>query len=56
MPLVENILTQLGEARWFFALDNQSRFWQIKWHEKTSASLHHQVWTIQLHSHAQVGI
>jgi hypothetical protein len=26
MPLVEDVLTQLGKAQWFFALDLESRF------------------------------
>jgi hypothetical protein len=30
MPLVENILTQLGKSLWFSTLDFQFGFWQIK--------------------------
>jgi hypothetical protein len=30
MPLVEDIISQLGKSAWFTALDLQSGFWQIK--------------------------
>jgi hypothetical protein len=30
MPLVEDIISQLGKSTWFTALDLQSGFWQIK--------------------------
>lgn len=30
MPLIEDILTQLGKSQWFSALDFQFGFWQIK--------------------------
>jgi hypothetical protein len=30
MPLAENVLIQLGKSQWFFTLDLQSGFWQIK--------------------------
>jgi hypothetical protein len=30
MPLVEDVISQLGRAAWFSALDLQSGFWQIK--------------------------
>ncbi len=30
MPLVEDVISQLGKSAWFTALDLQSRFWQIK--------------------------
>jgi hypothetical protein len=30
MPLVEDVISQLGRSTWFSALDLQSGFWQIK--------------------------
>jgi len=30
MPLVEDVISQLGKSAWFSALDLQSGFWQIK--------------------------
>jgi hypothetical protein len=30
MPLVEDVIDQLGSSAWFTALDLQSRFWQIR--------------------------
>jgi hypothetical protein len=30
MPLDEDILTQLGKSQWYFTLDFQFGFWQIK--------------------------
>jgi len=30
MPLVEDVISQLGKSAWFTALDLQSRFWQIR--------------------------
>ncbi len=30
MPLVEDIISQLGKSAWFTALDLQSGFWQIR--------------------------
>jgi hypothetical protein len=30
MPLVDDVISQLGKSAWFFALDLQSRFWQIR--------------------------
>jgi putative transposase len=30
MPLVEDVISQLGKSIWFTALDLQSRFWQIR--------------------------
>ena len=33
MPLISDVLNQLGDAQWFSSLDLQSVFWQIKMHE-----------------------
>ncbi len=30
MPLVEDVIDQLGKSTWFMALDLQSSFWQIR--------------------------
>jgi hypothetical protein len=30
MPLVEDVISQLGKSSWFTALDLQSGFWQIR--------------------------
>jgi len=30
MPLVEDVISQLGKSAWFTALDLQSGFWQIR--------------------------
>jgi hypothetical protein len=30
MPLVEDVIAQLGRSTWFTALDLQSGFWQIR--------------------------
>jgi hypothetical protein len=30
MPLVEDVIDQLGKSTWFTALDLQSGFWQIR--------------------------
>jgi putative transposase len=30
MPLVEDVISQLGKSAWFTTLDLQSGFWQIK--------------------------
>jgi len=30
MPLVEDVISQLGKSTWFTALDLQSGFWQIR--------------------------
>jgi hypothetical protein len=30
MPLVEDVISQLGNSAWFTTLDLQSGFWQIK--------------------------
>jgi hypothetical protein len=30
MPLVEDVIDQLGNSTWFIALDLQSGFWQIR--------------------------
>jgi hypothetical protein len=30
MPLVDDILNSLGKSQWFFTLELQSGFWQIK--------------------------
>jgi hypothetical protein len=30
MPLVEDVIDQLGSSAWFTALDLQSTFWQIR--------------------------
>jgi putative transposase len=30
MPLVEDVIDQLGKSSWFTALDVQSGFWQIR--------------------------
>ncbi len=30
MPLVDNVISQLGKSTWFTALDLQSGFWQIR--------------------------
>jgi hypothetical protein len=30
MPLVDDVISQLGKSAWFIALDLQSGFWQIK--------------------------
>jgi hypothetical protein len=30
MPLIEDVLTQLGKSSWFSTLDLQLGFWQIK--------------------------
>jgi putative transposase len=30
MPLVDDVISQLGRSAWFSALDLQSGFWQIK--------------------------
>jgi len=30
MPLVEDVISQLGKSIWFTALDLQSGFWQIR--------------------------
>jgi len=30
MPLVEDVISQLGKLAWFTALDLQSGFWQIR--------------------------
>jgi len=30
MPLVDDVISQLGKSSWFTALDLQSRFWQIR--------------------------
>jgi len=29
MPLVDDVISQLGKSTWFIALDLQSGFWQI---------------------------
>jgi hypothetical protein len=29
MPLIKNVLNQLGHSKWFSTLDLQSGFWQI---------------------------
>jgi hypothetical protein len=30
MPLVDDVISQLGKSTWFTALDLQSSFWQIR--------------------------
>jgi hypothetical protein len=30
MPLIKDVLNQMGVAKWFFVLDFQSGFWKIK--------------------------
>jgi len=30
MPLVDDVISQLGKSTWFIALDLQSGFWQIQ--------------------------
>jgi hypothetical protein len=30
MPLVDDVISQLGKSAWFTALDLQSGFWQIR--------------------------
>jgi hypothetical protein len=30
MPLVDDVISQLGKSTWFTALDLQSGFWQIR--------------------------
>jgi hypothetical protein len=30
MPLVDDVISQLGKSTWFTALDLQSAFWQIR--------------------------
>jgi hypothetical protein len=30
MPLVDDVISQLGKSAWFFALDLQLGFWQIR--------------------------
>jgi hypothetical protein len=30
MPLVDDVISQLGRSAWFTALDLQSSFWQIR--------------------------
>ncbi len=35
MPLVEDVINQLGSSAWFTPLDLQSSFWQIQWLQNT---------------------
>jgi len=50
MPLVEDVIDQLGKSTWFTNLNLQFGFWQIRMAPKDSSD--HQDWVIRLDSDA----